>query len=269
MPTFHEYASAWLQAKTDGGIGDRPIDAHTTADCHWRLAKHLLPFFARYPLDEIDSALCQQFKAAKLREAAAIRDALKAGAVLRDQRRRRVRPLGPASIRKLIDCLASILDEAVEDGHIDRNPARGRRMRLRVPKPARSFLEMDELVALTHTAAEQDTELIGPLPSKPQPETTAGNVAEGLKAGMRPAEIAASLGLAKSTVSYHVRRLGIVGAARVCRSPRRRRNARGCRACGRASSATCGCATFACMTRAARACAFPTPRRKQGSARSS
>jgi len=134
--------------------------------------------------------------------------------VLRDERRRRVRPLGSASIRKLIDCLASMLDEAVEDGHIDRNPARGRRMRLRVPTPTRSFLEMDELVALTDAAAEQDTELIGPLGSKPQPGTTAGNVAEGLEAGMRPAAIAADLGLAKSTVSYHVRRLGIEGRRR-------------------------------------------------------
>jgi integrase len=84
-------------------------------------------------------------------------------------------------------------------------------MRLRVPKPARSFLEMDELVALTDAAAEQDTELIRPLRSKPQPGTTAGHVAERLGAGMRPAEIAADLGLAKSTVSYHARRLGIEG----------------------------------------------------------
>src|SRR3954447_26347513 len=29
MPTFHEYASSWLQAKIDGTIGDRPIDDNT------------------------------------------------------------------------------------------------------------------------------------------------------------------------------------------------------------------------------------------------
>jgi hypothetical protein len=29
MPTFHEYASAWLQAKVDGVLGDTPIDANT------------------------------------------------------------------------------------------------------------------------------------------------------------------------------------------------------------------------------------------------
>ena len=211
MPTFHEYASDWLQAKVDGSVGDRPIDANTKSDYRWRLAKHLLPFFARYQLDEIDPALCQEFKAAKLREAAEIREALQAGAVLRDRRGRRVRPLGAASIRKLIDCLASILDEAVEDGHIDRNPARGRRMRLRVPKPTRSFLEMDELVALTDAAAEQDADLTGTLPAQAL-GATAGKVAQLLSAGKRPTEIAADLGLAKSTVGYHMRRLGMKGS---------------------------------------------------------
>jgi hypothetical protein len=52
---------------------------------------------------------------------------------LRDHRGRQIVPLGPSSIRKLIDTLAAILDDAIEDGHIDRNPARGRRMRVRMP----------------------------------------------------------------------------------------------------------------------------------------
>ena len=45
-------------------------------------------------------------------------------------------------IRKLTACLTTILDEAVDDGHLERNPARSRRMRVKVPKPARTFLEM-------------------------------------------------------------------------------------------------------------------------------
>jgi DNA-binding CsgD family transcriptional regulator len=89
--------------------------------------------------------------------------------------------------------------------------SRVRRMRLRVPKPARSFLEMDELVALTDAAAEQDAGPAGSLRSAPQPGTTAAQVAERLASGMRPAEIAADLKLAKSTVSYHARRLGVEG----------------------------------------------------------
>src|SRR3954451_13603388 len=65
VPTFHEYASAWLQAKVDGTIGDRPIDPNTESDYRWRLARHLLPFFADHRLDEIDPVLCQAFKATK------------------------------------------------------------------------------------------------------------------------------------------------------------------------------------------------------------
>src|SRR5215217_2732522 len=70
MPTFHAYSSAWLQAKIDGTIGDRPIEANTQADYSWRLKKHLLPHFSKYRLDEIDAGVCQAFKAKKLKEAA-------------------------------------------------------------------------------------------------------------------------------------------------------------------------------------------------------
>src|SRR3954447_14265303 len=58
MPTFHEYASSWLQAKIDGTIGDRPIDANTEADYRWRLSRHLLPYFAGYRLRENAPPLC-------------------------------------------------------------------------------------------------------------------------------------------------------------------------------------------------------------------
>jgi integrase len=137
-------------------LGDKPIDANTEADYRWRLSRHLLPFFATYRLDEIDRELCLAFKGHKLQEAAEIRAAVVAGADVRDRRGRRLQPLGPSSIRKLIDTLATILDDAIEDEHIDRNPARGKRMRVRVPKPRRSFLEMDELVALLDAAGELD-----------------------------------------------------------------------------------------------------------------
>jgi len=77
-----------------------------------------------------------------------MRAELAAGADLRDDRNRRRVPLGPSSIRKAISCLAAIVDDAIEDGYIDRNPARGKRMRIKVPKPPRTFLELDELRAL-------------------------------------------------------------------------------------------------------------------------
>lgn len=206
VPTFHEYASHWLQAKIDGILGDRPIAANTEGDYRSRLANHLLPSFGHYRLDEIDSNLCLAFKAHKLREASELRAAIAAGAALRDHSGRCVRPLGPASIRKLTDCLATILDEAVEDGHIERNPARSRRMRVKVPKPSRTFLEMDELVALTDAAGEQDARFARPsVGVTPERGTTAAKVSGRWAAGMRPSDIAADLRLSKATVTYHLR----------------------------------------------------------------
>lgn len=80
MPTFHEYASAWLDAKLAGSIGDRPIEVNAQNDYRWRLTKHLLPYFASYRLDEIDADACQAFKAKKLADATEMRAALAAGA---------------------------------------------------------------------------------------------------------------------------------------------------------------------------------------------
>jgi integrase len=82
-------------------------------------------------------------------------------------------------------------------------------MRVRAPKPPRTFLEMDELVALIDAAGEQDaTAPVIPLPSPDVPAgSTRARVAEALGRGQRPAEIAAALGLAKSTVSFHLARL--------------------------------------------------------------
>src|SRR3954447_7737817 len=102
MPTFHISAAAWLASKIAAVLGDRPIDANTENDYRWRLARHLLPYFGEYRLDEIDAKLCVAFKAHKLREAADLGAAIAAGAELRDANNRRQRPLGPASIRKLI-----------------------------------------------------------------------------------------------------------------------------------------------------------------------
>jgi hypothetical protein len=52
--------------------------------------------------------------------------------------------------------LANILDSAVERGGPETNPARGKRRRLRAPRPIRWVLEPDELLELLATAAEMD-----------------------------------------------------------------------------------------------------------------
>lgn len=61
--------------------------------------------------------------------------------------------------------LAAILDDAVEHELIASNPARGKKMRVRVPKPERTFLEMDELALLLDAATELDR----PLPASGLP----------------------------------------------------------------------------------------------------
>jgi integrase len=203
---FHEYATRWLQAKVDGVIGVKPIDANTEADYRSRLSCHLVPFFGPYTLSQIDRALCLQFKAHKLREAQELREAIAAGAEIRDSRGRRLVPLSPASIRKLIDMLAAVLDDAIEDEYIDRNPARGGRMRVHVAKPNRTFLEMDELALLLDAAGAQDESLREVKPPSALGLSTA-LVAQLLAQGYRPSQIAKRLDLAKSTVSYHMSRL--------------------------------------------------------------
>jgi integrase len=207
IPTFHEYASEWLQRKIDGVTTDRPLAEKTILHYRIVLTRHLLPIFATYPVDRIDRRACLDFKAHKLRESAELREALAAGADLRDHRNRRLTPAGPPQIRAAISVLAMILDEAIEDELIDHNPARGKRMRIRLPKPARSFLEVDELNDLLQAAATQDA-----LPAIPAHEmageSTRARVARRLAAGRRPIDIAAELGVVKATVTFHASRLG-------------------------------------------------------------
>ena len=212
MPTFHEYASTWLRLKADGVLGGKPIDKNTEADYRWRLCRHILPFFAQYRLDEIDRELCLAFKAHKLQESAEIRAAIAAGADLRNKHNQRVEPLGPASIRKIVDTLAAILEEAVEDELIDRNPAKGKRMKVRVPKPSRSFLELDELAALLQAAEDQEQ---SPLLAVPIADTrrTRDRAARLAATGKPPSAIADELQIARSTVTFHLRNLGAANAA--------------------------------------------------------
>jgi integrase len=111
-----------------------------------------------------------------------------------------------------LNARAVILDEVVDDGHLERNPARSRRMRIKVPKPARTFLEMDELVALTDAAGEQDARFARPkLEVTAAPGSTAARVADLWSAGRRASDIAAELGLSKATITYRLRRLRAEG----------------------------------------------------------
>jgi len=73
------------------------------------------------------------------------------------ERQRLPRPLSDSSINKTIRLLASILEQAVEYGHLPRNPAAGRKRLLRERQPDRSFLEPAQTVALLDAAAVLDS----------------------------------------------------------------------------------------------------------------
>jgi integrase len=212
-PFFHPYSSNWLQAKIDGVLGEAPIEENTESDYRWRIECWLLPFFAEYRVDEIDRKLCQAFKAYLMQKSRELREAIAAGADIRDQRNRRRVPLGPASFRKIIDMLAMILDEVVEDDYLESNPARSKRMRVKVPKPKRTFLEIDELTALIDAASEQDTSL-DQIPAASDLGLTAMMVAQLFAQGKQPIQIATELGLARSTVNYHLSKLGLTTGRR-------------------------------------------------------
>ncbi|HWV84963.1 MAG TPA: tyrosine-type recombinase/integrase [Capillimicrobium sp.] len=132
VPTFHAFASSWLARR------EPELRPNTRAAYRWELTHHLLPFFVKVlkdpPLDAITAEHVDRYRQHKVKEGR----------------------LGAASINKTITRLAQILDDAVEYGHLDRNPARGRRRKLREPRPSRPWLEPDQVVALLDAAGELD-----------------------------------------------------------------------------------------------------------------
>lgn len=66
--------------------------------------------------------------------------------------------LSNGSVNKTLAVLSRILEQAVEYEHITRNPAAGKRRRLRTTKPPRLFLEPAQVTALLDAASELDNE---------------------------------------------------------------------------------------------------------------
>ena len=145
IPTFYAHASDWfIQWRTAAGLDEQGRHksgrrkgevSRTWVDITWRLNKHLLPFFARKRLDEIDAQLVDRFKTAKLDEGA----------------------LSPGSVNKVLSTLGSICERGVDYGLIARNPVRGRL--LKVKQERRSYLDRPEhIAALLDAASTLDEE---------------------------------------------------------------------------------------------------------------
>lgn len=129
MPTFHAFAEQWwIEHQAEWRESTR-------ADYRWRLESHLLPFFADHMLDAITIAEVDRYKSAKLGHGS----------------------LSGESINKTLVLLAAIMETAEERELIARNPAKGRRRRVRTHRPQRSFLDSaDQITALLEAARDLD-----------------------------------------------------------------------------------------------------------------
>jgi integrase len=132
------------------------VDERTVEQWVWALSLHLLPHFAELCPSQITAASVKQFMVAKQAEREE-RDADIAAWQRKDPRKRGRMPargLSNASINKCLKVLAQVLDEAVDEGYVTENVARGKKRRLRAAKPRRTWLELGQVQALLEAAGE-------------------------------------------------------------------------------------------------------------------
>jgi integrase len=187
--TFHVYASEWLTRKR------RELRPNTIKDYEWRLVSHLLPFFARHRLAEIDRRLVDRYREAKLAERNEIVRRQERQHPVCDAQGRPVRQLSNRSINMTIDLLSNILSDAMEHELIAANPASGRRRRLKVSVPRRTWLMPDEVIDLIRAAERIDRA------NSPTTRERAGQVQRLRQQGRTLAEVAVELEIALSTAS--------------------------------------------------------------------
>ena len=166
--TFRMFAKRWWRSKQLG------LDEDTVNDYEWRLG-YLERFFGRYRLSEITPQRIDRFRDELYEQAETIRRAQERARTDKTRRplmetvtdkwgrtyQRRRRPLSNTSINAMITLLGQVLQQAVDYELIDRNPVRvgGRSARfLKRVRPKRTFLEVDEFLALVDAAAELEAE---------------------------------------------------------------------------------------------------------------
>ena len=117
------------------------FNERTIADYEWALSHHLLPFFREHRLDAITVEEVDRYKAAKLREGR----------------------LGASQLNKTLKRLSQILEVAEEYEYIARNPARGKRRRVKAPKTRRSWVEPEQALPLIEGAPRSLRPLVATL----------------------------------------------------------------------------------------------------------
>jgi integrase len=170
-PTFREFSSQWFEA------GEGSWRPKTKEDDLWQLSHHLLPFFEKHPLSLITIAEVDRYRTVKVNEsikltkaqeqwckrveeAKATKDRAKRRELVRQLvRERPPKPLSNGSINKTLITLAQILEVAVEYELMERNPAKGKRRRLKASKPPAVWLDRAEhITVLLDAAGELDRE---------------------------------------------------------------------------------------------------------------
>jgi hypothetical protein len=95
-----------------GEIGEAPLADNTHADYLWRLSKHILPFFGRIPVAQINDRHCQEFRAKLFADRAALIGVIEAGGRPTGRDGRPRKPLSLRSIQMQMTLLAQILDDS-------------------------------------------------------------------------------------------------------------------------------------------------------------
>lgn len=149
-PTLHVLASEWLFRRL------HEVDERTVEHWRWALSGHLLEHFGHLNPSDVTSRHVKDYTAAKQvereKQQASIEEWRKVDPA---ERGRMPRPgLSNASINKTLRVLAQILDEAVEEGWVEQNVARGKRRRLKADRPRRTWLELHEVQALLAAAGK-------------------------------------------------------------------------------------------------------------------
>lgn len=169
-PTFHEFASEWFENARFGR------KQSTVDGIAWRLSYVLLPYFQHHRLSQVTVQEVDRYVVAQVRE----RDRL----IAAQERGEKIdrKPLCNNTINRTVTLLGQILELAVEYGHIQANPARGPRRKLKGEKPRRDYLDSArQITALLDTAGAMDREALAHARHVPRRAMLATLVFAGLR----------------------------------------------------------------------------------------
>jgi integrase len=149
--TFYEFSSKRL-AERELEVSERMYEHE-----EWALRLHLWPYFANWPMADFDIEAIDDYRRYKVEQADQRRKAITNGKPIIDERGRVLRPLSASSINKTIDVLGSYLAVAVDYDWLPRNPAEGRRRRLKTKAKRPVHLDtVAQIIALLDVAGQLD-----------------------------------------------------------------------------------------------------------------